>query len=514
MRIFRKDMAHQAVAIFVAALMALSGMTPMAQAANHREAPITSLDHKADITDFFAFRSYDAESQKVTFILAVDPLLEPSNGPNYHPFDPELLYEIKVDNNRDGIEDVKFQVQFDTEIRLPAVFTGFVGGIAGIPPITALDGAGSEGFSLRQNYSVTMVRGSAVTPLTNSSGKPLFAVPANVGPRTMPNYPALFEQGIYTLNNGVRVFCGTVDDPFWIDLGATFDSLNFRQTRVQGGILRSSIDADERKNYAPDDVSGFNVNACALEVPITMLTSDGNVHPATDKEAVIGTWGTTSRPRSKTYSATPGGAPTLSPDYVQIQRMGNPLINELIIGTGDKDKFSMSHPADDAQFASYVLDPVLAQVFASIGIPVPPAPRTDLLPLALYMPPICPGCTPGGEGPVADLLRLNTGVDPTPLAQAKRLGILAHDKKGAATPDFAGFPNGRRVVDDVTDIAARAVAGVLNPAFNVEPNNRIGDGVNINDVLPYRGTFPYVNPAHSGRDSRHVDAGESGFPTR
>jgi hypothetical protein len=362
-----------------------------------------------------------------------------------------------------------------------------------------------------------MVQGGSGTPLPNSTGAPLFAVPSNVGPRTMPDYPALFEQGIYTLANGIRVFCGTVDDPFWIDLGAAFDSLNFRQTRVRGGILKAADDARDDKNFAPDDVSGFNVNACALEVPIAMLTGDGAIHPPGDKAAVIGAWGTTSRPRSKTYSATPGGPPDLSSDFVQIQRMGNPLINELIIGTGDKDRFSMSQPKDDAQFASYVLDPVLAQVFAAIGIAVPPAPRTDLLPLALYMPPICPACDPtdpADTGPVADLLRLNTGVPPTPLAHAKRLGPLAHDVSGRPTPDFAGFPNGRRVVDDVTDIAARVVAGVLHPDFNVAPNNRIGDGVNVNDIFPYRETFPYLQPAHSGRNSRHNDPGERGLPVR
>jgi hypothetical protein len=191
--------------------------------------------------------------------------------------------------------------------------------------------------------------------------------------------------------------------------------------------------------------------------------------------------------------------------------MGNPLINELIIGTGAKDTFSMSEPVDDSQFADFVLDPLLARVFNAVyggDVAIPTPPRKDLLPLVQYLPPIAASNTP--PGPVADLLRLNTGVPPTDPAQAKRLALLAHDWAGNPTPDPAGFPNGRRVFDDVTDVSARVVAGVLaGTPFNQFPNNRIGDGVNTNDA-PYRNTFPYVGLAHSGRDSRHVDPLELG----
>src|SRR5437016_655922 len=206
--------------------MALLMLVPCSLfASSHREAPITALDHAADITDWYAFVSYDYPD-RVTMILNVDPFLEPSNGPNYFPFDPGILYEMKVDNDRDGIPDVTFQFRFKTEIRAPGVFTGFVGGILGIPPITALDGAGSEGLNLRQTFTVTMVTKNGTQDLT--AGKTLFAVPSNVGPRTMPKYNALRAQGIYDLGNSVQVFAGTVADPFFIDLGAAFDSLNFR----------------------------------------------------------------------------------------------------------------------------------------------------------------------------------------------------------------------------------------------------------------------------------------------
>ncbi len=486
------------------------------QAANHREAPLTALDHKADITDFFAFVSYD-DPAKATLILNVDPLLEPSNGPNYFPFDPEIVYAIRVDNNHDAVEDLRFEFRFTTEIRAPGVFTSFVGaggglpapanspapvapGTALIPPaITALDGPGSEGFNLRQRYTVSLVTAHENIQLAEG----LIAVPTNVGPRTMPDYAKLAQQGVYEINKGITVFAGTVDDPFWIDLGATFDSLNFR-TLPNGsgipGVLSKEQDADDARNFAADDVAGFNVNAIAIEVPITLLTSDGKRHAAGDPLATIGTWGTTSRPQAKAYRK-PGQPPKLSERVTQIQRMGNPLFNELLIGTGDKDKFSMSEPRNDAQFADYALDPLLARALNAIytdALPIPTPPRKDLLPLVTYAAPIAAPGTP--PGPVADLLRLNTGVPATPAAQRKRMGLLAGDA--------AGFPNGRRVSDDVTDIAARVVVGVLaGGPFAGFPYNSIGDGVNANDV-PYPENFPYLGLAHSGRDSRHVDPGE------
>ena len=461
-------------------------------ASSHREAPITALDRTADVTDWYAFVSYD-HPDRVTMILNVDPFLEPSNGPNYFPFDPNVLYEMKIDNNRDGVEDITFQIRFKTEIRQPGVFTGYVGGIAGIPPITALDGSGSEGLSLRQTYTVTMIRNGIATDVT--AGRKLIAVPSNVGPRTMPDYANLFNQGIYDLGKGIRVFAGTVDDPFFIDLGAAFDSLNFRMG--VGGVLSPAVDADDIHNYAPDAVAGFNVNSIVLEVPTTMLTLDGKLHGAGDKEAVIGTYGSTSRQRL-TVRRSPN--PLMSSGaFQQVQREGNSLINELIIGTGSKDRFSMDDPKNDGQFANYFLDPLLAHIFASIGIPVPSAPRTDLLPLVQYMAPICPGCGPKDAGPIADLLRLNTGIAPTPVAKQKRLGFLAGD--------VAGYPNGRRLIDDVVDISARAVAGILlDPTRFGTP---IGDGVQLN-TEGYGTTFPYVLPANSGRDSHHVGPGQEG----
>jgi hypothetical protein len=484
------------------------------QAANHREAPITALDHKADITDVFAFRSYDGgATPRVTLIMNVDPLLEPANGPNWFPFDPEILYALKVDNNNDAVADIEFRFRFTTEQRLPDLFQVYAGAGGGInapansPPPVAVGSPvvppqivnfASAGLGQRQSYTVTMLKGGVATAIGNSTGGPLYAVPANVGPRTM-DYAALFSAGTYdAVTPNVRMFAGTVDDPFWIDLGGVFDTLN---THVFP-VLSVAQDA-AAVNLASDTVSGFAVNTIAIEVPVSMLTRTGAVEAATSVAATIGVWATTSRPRTTVRRAP---LPAIgSGSFHQVQRMGNPLINELLIGTGYKDRFSMDQPKNDAQFSSFFLDPTLARVInAAFGgaVPIPTPPRLDLLPLVNYAPPIAAAGTPAG--PIADLLRLNTGVAPSlpGAAVVSRLGLLGGDP--------AGYPNGRRLFDDVTDISLRVVVGVLaGPPFDGPVNSRLGDGVNVNDFA-YRTTFPYHSNAPSGRDRRHIDPGEAG----
>jgi hypothetical protein len=499
-------------------LSLLIAFPPGAFASSHREAPLTALDHTADITDFYAFVSYD-HPDRVTFIMNVDPFLQPSNGPNYFPFDPSIVYQIKIDNRHHAKPDVVFTFRFHTNILAPEVFTGFVGAGNGIdapanspkpvapgtpivpPAITSLTGKGAAGLSLQQTFTVEMTRGNETISLTNADGSPLIAVPSNVGPRTMPDYDALAAQGVYELRgrddvSDVRVFAGTVADPFFIDLGAAFDSFNFR-TSAGGGVLTPTQDANNYLNLAPNAVAGFNVNTIAIEVPIRLLTSDRRIHDATEPKGTIGAWATTSRPEV-TIRPSPDRAQYYGP-LAQVQRLGNPLVNELLIGTGSKDYWSMSEPENDSQFAAFDLDPLLARVFNAVyGIKIPAPPRTDLLPLVTYAAPIAPKGTPAG--PIADMLRLNTGVPPTPMASRSRLGLIAGDG--------AGFPNGRRLTDDVVDIAARVVGGgILSPGFDVAPNNLIGDGVNAPDVPPQE-TFPYVHYAYNGRDSRHISPGD------
>ena len=239
------------------------------------------------------------------------------------------------------------------------------------------------------------------------------------------------------------------------------------------------------------------------------------MHAASEPEATIGVWGTSSRPTNKRFRG-PGQDPKVSKKFTQIQRMGFPLINELIIGIGFKDKFSMAKPKNDSEFSDFFLDPVISRVLNSVYealfgpniLPIPDVPRLDLLPIVQYVPPVAAEGTP--TGPVADLLRLNTGIPPTPPDQQSRLGFLTLLDEDETNDDPAGFPNGRRVVDDVIDSVSRIAVGVLNPDFNIFPHNRIGDGVNVNDVQPYRTSFPYLNYPHDGRNSRHIDPGEFG----
>jgi hypothetical protein len=488
---------------------------PSGFAANHREAPITALDHKADITDVYAFRSYElGHTNSITMILCVDPLQEPGNGPSWWGFDPDILYEIKVDNNNDAVEDIVFQFRFTTEQRLPNLFQVYAGIGAGktapanspppVPPGTLIvppqiTSFSSPGLGQRQSYNVTMIKGGVAAPVTGAGA--FFVVPSNAGPRTI-DYNALFNAGTYTAANGVRVFAGTVDDPFWIDLGGAFDTLN---THKSPPILSAAEDA-ALVNLSSDTVSGYSVNAIAIEVPISMLTRTGAIESANSTAATIGVWGTTSRARLLVRRA-PLPAQT-SGSFSQIQRMGHPLINELLVGTGFKDRFSMDQPLNDAQFANFFLDPTLARVVNALtdgAVAIPTPPRVDLLPVVTYAPPIAAVGTPAG--PIADLLRLNTGVAPTSPSSPtfSRLGLLGGDP--------AGYPNGRRLQDDVVDLALRlVVGGVLAapfPGYNPDINGRLGDGVNVNDA-PYRSTFPYLANAPSGRDRRHIDPGEPG----
>ena len=258
------------------------------QAASHREAPLIAQDPAADITDVYAFRSWEDPS-KVVLIMNVIPAQEPSSGPNYFFFDDKVAYDFNLDLDRDGrAEDVVYRIRFKTKIRspfddLPVAYAG-VDGVAGLPsPIRDLDGPDANGLGLRQTYTVTRIRDGRETNLGSGA---LFAVPSNIGPRTTPDYADLADRGIYTLKNGGRVFAGQRDETFYIDLGATFDTLNFRAAP----ILDPGQDAaDNANSFGVDMFSGFNVNTIALEIPLNELVRDGN--------AVFGMYASTNRPR-------------------------------------------------------------------------------------------------------------------------------------------------------------------------------------------------------------------------
>ena len=477
-----------------------------ALAASHREAPAMTLDPAADISDVYAFVSYDAanlarapQDRKVTLILNAVPSQEPSSGPNYFAFDDDVLYELNVDNDKDGVDDLRYEIRFKTETVTPGQF------IATLGPVTSLEGAGSEGVSRKQRYTVTEVRDCATgrpgcvtrTPLFR--GQTLTAVPSNIGPRTTPDYEDLAAQGVYTdASTGARVFAGQRAETFAIDLGAVFDTLNLRTETGLGRTIPAQSageDADDETNsFGINAFSGFNVNTIALELPIKRLTRDGG--PAGTGNGTIGIYASTSR-RKPGVTLTNRGL-TVTP-FVQVSRMANPLVNELIIPIGLKDRWNQTQPEDEAQFLRFYRELAVAQALQLVsGVLVPGGLREDVVQLFTKY----AGQDPNpAVGPFSELLRLNMTVPPTSPAQIKRLGPFAHDAAGNPTPDPAGFPNGRRPNDDVTDLVVR-VAGGANFI-----NNFVGDGVGISEK-GLTAEFPFLPTPFDGRNRRHQDPGE------
>jgi hypothetical protein len=445
--------------ILGAAMVALAaGVAPdLTGAASHREAPSIAKDPEADITDFFMFRSYEGgKENKVVLIMDVIPGEEPSSGPNYYFFDPNVRYEFHLDNNMDGkADDVTFYIQFQNEFRGINKDAGLFLSYVALPPITKLDGAGSEGLGLRQKYQVWMGKDGK----TQQIGDGLIAVPSNVGPRTMPNYDDLANQGLYNLGNGMRVFAGQRDDPFYIDLGAVFDTLNLR-------------------NPGTDMLSGFNVHTIALEIPINMLTKDGK-GPDGTQFPVLGAYAATSR-RSTTVLRGPNPTETRGA-WVQVQRLANPLVNEAIIGTADKDRWNALNPVQEKLFLDYYqnlrLDTALEAVFQADAEPL-----LNMVDLLLKYKP--------EDKQLSELLRLNLTVAPTALANQKPLTVLD------PTPDNAGWPNGRRPIDDVTDVAIKVIGG--------QNYLTASDAVNANDK-PLPETFPFLSSPWDGLNRFHIN---------
>ena len=480
------------------ALCSAAAWSSGALAASHREAPLIAQDPTADNTDFYMFRSW-TNPGNVVFILNAIPLQDPGGGPNYYNFGDDVLYRINVDTNADGEEDLSYEIRFKTQLRGPLASLELPLTSAALPPITALDGAGSEGLILRQSYTVTQVRGGTRIDLGTQA---MYAVPSNVGPLTMPHYEALAAQGIYTLANGGKAFAGQRGESFYIDLGAAFDTLNLRRTPP---ILTAAEDANDAVNpFGNNLLSGFNVSTIAIEVPISSVTANPN--------GVIGAYVSTARQKVRVFTqdmnanANHDGDNNVSAGpWVQVSRMANPLVNELIIGTDTKDRWNATDPRDEAQFLNFYLNSRLATAMnIRFGTSFPTTNRMDLV-NALLKYPSQPQTGTCGRRDCAELLRLNLAVAPTPPAQQHRLGVLAGDN--------AGWPNGRRPNDDVTDIALRVVAGfLLNPAGTP----RLGDGVNFNvgaegSNLTANGiytVFPYLPTPHDGRNRRHIDCGE------
>lgn len=453
----------------------------------------------------------------------MNPGQDPADAPNFYNFDDDVLYTVNIDNDRNGrADDIVYEFRVTTENRpiggpggltspVPYLGNPHIGALGGLlQGITALDGPGSEGLTRRQTYKLTEVRGHRRTELF--AGTMLVAVPSNAGPATMPNYPALAAQGIYTdAATGVRVFAGQRAETFYIDLGAVFDTLNLR--RYLPLLTGPGEDSDTVNPFGVNRFSGSNVSTIAIEVPITRLTSDGKP-AATAKNPVIGMYASTARRDGRgPFGAGKSGDRDKGP-WVQVSRMGNPLVNELIINTPAKDKWNAAEPHDEIQFQDFYRNPVIATALDLVyGVPIvpingsPASNRTDLMAILLKY----PGQSLNGSScgkPCSDLLRLDLRSDPTPPASQNRLGA-------ALSADGAGWPNGRRPNDDVTDIAIRVVGG------NNYIGAKAGDGVNFLAGAPgvvgvditangIARNFPFLPTPYDSRNRRHVDCDETG----
>ena len=445
---------------------------------SHREAPEISKDPVADNTDTYAFVSPDRPNT-VTLIANFIPSQIPEGGPNFYEFGDDVLYEINISNRGKAQDDITYQFRFTTMIRDRNTFLYNTG------PITKITDAT---WNRPQKYSVTrVVRGKA--PQQLASG--LLCPPVNVGVRSTPNYAALAAQAIYNLPGGRKVFAGQRGESFHVDLGSIFDLGTLRPFQNLH-LIPSAAAAGVNATQAT------NVHTIALQVPKTDLTAGG--HDPKDPKAqdsVIGVYASASRQRSKVWDDN-GGWQWHGP-FRQVSRLANPLFNEVIVPMAKKDRWNRVDPSDDDQFAQFVLHPELARLLPVLYPGVFPhlaaytKPRADLA--AILLTGIPTGVIPGFQNftgaTQADLLRLNLAIPPS--AKPNPLGLVAGDP--------AGFPNGRRLLDDVVTVELRAVAGLtiplVDPAFTPDgAASLIQDGTALppasNNLPAFLTTFPYV----------------------
>jgi Domain of unknown function (DUF4331) len=458
---------------------------------SHREAPEIAKDPVADSTDVYAFVSPDQPS-KVTLIANYVPLQEPAGGPNFYEFGSDVRYEINIDNNGDGQPDVTYRFQFATQLRNTGTFLYNTG------PILSLD---SPNWNRRQFYTVSKVNAQGVV---TQLGTGLACPPCNIGPLSTPNYPALADAAVHKLGGGVKVFAGQRAEGFYVDLGSIFDLANLRPFEQ----LHNQFGMNVFTGPAPgvNATNRLNVHSIAIQVPITDLVRNGASGEA-DPRSVIGVWTAASRQRVRLWDADNGENLDSGP-FRQVSRLGNPLINEVIIALGDKDLWNTLAPSGDKQFAHYYANPELAGllpvlypgVFPNLAALVKSGKaRADLE--AILLTGIPAGIIPNFQNSTgslqADMLRLNTAI--TPAANPNILGVVGGD--------LAGFPNGRRVFDDVVTIELRAIAGLTVPLVDKTftpdaATSKITDGLDPSSVSArYLGHFPYLGVPYDGFDN-------------
>jgi hypothetical protein len=500
--------AATALAISMAISMAISGP---ARASSHREAPFITTRPKVDGADFYMFRSYEpGRSGYVTLIANYLPLQDSYGGPNYFTLDPQALYEIHIDNDGDGDEDLTFQFRFTTTREGLAVMAGGKSipvPLSNIGPVSTTDTSAQNVF---ETYTLTLMKGDRrhgvpqqIVDATNGSTS--FTKPLdNIGNKSIPDYAAYANSFIHDITVpgcGLpgKVFVGQRKDGFVVNLGETFDLVNIKYPVEELAPAGMSARALE-----PNTIGDKNVTSLALELPIACLTNG--------KDPVIGAWTTASLrqaailnplPQSNKSVASVGPVNhPIGPDltggaWVQVSRLGAPLVNELVIGLPDKDRFNASRPKDDGQFADYVTNPslpvLLQALFGGAGVKAPNVyPRTDLV--AAFLTGVS-GLNQPTKVKASEMLRLNTSLPVTPAAAQSDLGVLGGDT--------AGFPNGRRPVDDVVDIELRVAMGVLlspfdgsksdpDPASDASRQLHYTDGA-LPNPADYLTVFPYLD---------------------
>jgi hypothetical protein len=464
---------------------------------SHREAPEISKDPVADSSDTYCFVSPDDPS-KVTLVANYVPLQGPAGGPNFFEFGDDVLYEIHIDQTGDGNPDITYQFRFTTVNTVPNTFLYNVG------PITSLT---SANWNRRQTYSVTRVTQRGRRTLASDLPCP----PCNVGPLSTPGYAALAATAIKTIDSDIKVFCGQRADAFYVDLGSVFDLADLRPFQQLHTHYGTSIPELDSPAAGKNSLAGLNVHTIAIQIPKRKLSVGGN--DPTDvmsSKSVIGMWTTASRQAASVRSER-GDYPFHSGPFRQVSRLGMPLTNEAVIPIPKKDYWNKQTPHRDSQFQNFFTKPELAQLLPALYPGVFPnlaalnasnAPRNDIL--AIFHTGLPTGIVPGFQNHLsdtqADMLRLNMAV--APAGTPSNLGIIGGD--------LAGFPNGRRLFDDVFTIELRALAGVtyplVQPAFTPDgAAGAVSDG-NTSDPSDQtaKGTvallpnFPYLGTPHDG----------------
>ncbi|HQY52222.1 MAG TPA: DUF4331 family protein [Ignavibacteria bacterium] len=466
----------------LAVCTALFSLSQWTDASSHREAPIISTDPVADNTDVYAFRPAD-DPGMVCLIACYNPLEEPAGGPNFHKFGTDVLYEIKIDNVGDRIDHISYQFEFTDLVGNGNTFLYNTGEVSTL---------GDPDLNVKQTYTVKRV----VNGVTEWTSSPLPVTPNYVGgnshndpnyagPSSMPNYAGLMSEGVRDLpSSGGKVFAGPTDDPFFVDLGAAFDLLKIRPGAPGNG------------GGGKDALAGYNVHSISIKVPIAQVTRNGSPNPnQNDSNAIVGVWATASRKATTVINSN--GTRTGSGNWVGVSRLGMPLVNEVVLPLSQKDKWNASKPVDDVQFLNYVTSPELAGIINSlypVTDDIPTTNRTDLV--AVFLTGV-PGLTqrPQDTRTPSEQLRINLGIPPVAFENENRLGVI--------DGDVAGFPNGRRLKDDVIDIALRVVGGVLlGPPFSTGINAQLGDAVQRNDKS-FASAFPYLAIPSEGYENSH-----------